>query len=150
MKTPLLTQYVALMAGVRRSLDDWIPARNFNAFAELIAKLGLVLEVDCVFKHLDERSVYKGKELAPTTRAVGEQYPDGMDDDPRTEVHVIISPRADWAAETLQAGWYPVFVDSLMVRKPLIDHKSLGKAFGYPECCVNFFMSHNDWPKFNT
>jgi hypothetical protein len=146
----LLTQYVAVLAGVRRALDDWIPARHFDRFGELMARHGLVVEVDCVFKRLGWEAAASGKELAPTTRAVGARYPDGMDDNPGTEVHVIVSSRADWAVETLKSGWYPIFVDSRMVRKPQVDHKWLGLAFGYPECCVDFFIGHNDWPRFNT
>jgi hypothetical protein len=149
-KEAMLTQYVAVLAGARRALDDWIPARHFNAFLELMKKHGLVVEVDCVFKHLAEESEVKGKNLAPTTRAVGVSYRDGMDEAPGTEAHVIVSSRADWAAETLAAGWYPVYVDSRMVRKPQVDHRWLGVAFGYPECCVDFFINHNDWPRFNT
>jgi hypothetical protein len=146
----LLTQYVAALAGVRRALDDWIPARHFDRFTELMSAHGLVVEVDCVFKRLDWQEAASGKELAPTTRAVGARYPDGLDDAPGTEVHVIVSSRSDWAAETLKSGWYPIFVNGRMVRKPQVDHKWLGLAFGYPECCVEFFIGHNDWPRFNT
>ncbi len=146
----LLTQYVAVIAGARRALDDWIPARHFEHFRQLISRHGLVVEVDCVFKSLDWQAEIRGKELAPTTRAVGLRYPAGVEDTPGTEIHVIVSSRADWAAETLESGWYPVFVNSRMVRKPQVDHKWLGVAFGYPECCVDFFIAHNDWPKFNT
>jgi hypothetical protein len=131
-------------------LDDWIPVHRFDAYRRFAAKHGLVIEIDCVFKHLDEQSQVVGTNLAPTTHAVGASYPDGLDKDPRTRIHVIVSSRADWAVETFAASWYPVFVGGRMVRKPQIDHRRLGLAFGYPECCVDFFMNHNDWPRLNT
>lgn len=146
----LLTQYVAVIAGLRHALDDWIPASNFRLFCELMAQHGLSVEADCVFKPLVNHSTLEGRSLAPTTQATGLPYPDGMDDSPQTRVHVIVSSRSDWAAETLAAGWYPVFVDRRLVRKPLVDHRRLGIAFGYPDCCVDFFIKHNDWPRFNT
>lgn len=146
----LLTQYVAVVAGVRHALDDWIPASHFQAFCELMAQHGLSVKADCVFKPLVNDSTLEGKNLAPTTQAAGLPFPEGMDDSPRTRVHVIVSSRTDWAEETLAAAWYPVFVDRRIVRKPLVDHRRLGIAFGYPDCCVDFFIKHNDWPRFNT
>jgi hypothetical protein len=146
----LLTQYVAVVAGVRHALDDWIPASHFHAFCELMAQQGLTVKADCVFQPLVNDSTLEGKNLAPTTQASALAYPEGMDDSPRTRVHVIVSSRSDWAEETLAAGWYPVFVDRRIVRKPLVDHRRLGIAFGYPDCCVDFFIKHNDWPRFNT
>jgi hypothetical protein len=146
----LLTQYVAIVAGLRHALDDWIPASHFQVFCELMAQQGLSVQADCVFRPLVNHSMLEGRSLAPTTQATGLPFPQGMDDSPQTRVHVIVSSRSDWAAETLAAGWYPVFVDRRMVRKPLVDHRRLGIAFGYPECCVDFFINHNDWPRFNT
>jgi len=146
----MLTQYVAVVAGLRRAMDDWIPARHFPVFCELMAQQGLTVKADCVFKPLVDDSTLEGKSLAPTTQAAGLPFPEAMDDSPRTRVHVIVSSRSDWVAQTLAAGWYPVFVDRRMVRKPLVDHRRLGIAFGYPDCCVDFFIKHNDWPRFNT
>lgn len=145
-----LSQYIAAMAEIRRSLDDWIPAENFDAFRRLAATGGLVVEVDSVFKPIAEESAVIGLNLAPTTRAVGVPYSEGAGPEAGTHVHVVVSARADWAADTLAAGWYPVIVNGRMVRKPHVDHKRLGRAFGYPACCVDFFMSHNDWTRLNT
>lgn len=145
-----LSQYIAVMAHIRHSLDDWIPADNFDAFRRVAATGGLVVEVDSVFKHLVEESTVMGLHLAPTTRAVGLPFVEGVDWEPGSNVHVIVSARADWAAETLAAGWYPLIVDGRMVRKPHVDHKRLGRAFGYPACCVDFFMTHNNWTRLNT
>lgn len=145
-----LSQYVAVIAQVRRSLDDWIPAENFDAFRRLAAAHGLVVEADCIFKPLVEESTVIGLDLAPTTRASGAPYAEDAERVPGTSVHVVVSTRADWAAETLAAGWYPLVVNGRMVRKPHVDHKRLGYAFGYPTCCVDFFMTHNNWTRLNT
>lgn len=144
----LISQYVGVIEQVRRSLDDWVPAESLDAFRSLAATHGLVVEVDCIFKPLENESTVVGLNLAPTTRAVGLPYVEGASKG--TSVHVVVSTRADWAAETLAAGWYPVIVNGRMVLKPHIDHKRLGHAFGYPACCVEFFMRHNNWTRLNT
>ena len=71
----LLTQYVAVMAGVRHALDDWIPASHFPVFCELMAQHGLTVKVDCVFKPLVDDSTLEGRSLAPNTQAAGIPYP---------------------------------------------------------------------------
>jgi hypothetical protein len=145
-----LSQYVAVMAQLRRSLDDWIPAENFGAFRRLAAAHQLVVEADCVFKPLAAESAVVGLDRAPTTRAVGAPYEEGGGWEAGTHVHAVVSTRADWATETLASAWYPLVVDGRMVLKPHVDHRRLGYAFGYPACCVDFFMTHNNWTRLNT
>lgn len=145
-----LSQYVAVMARLRRSLDDWVPAENFPAFRRVAARHGLVVEADSVFKPLRDKSAVIGLHLAPTTHAVGAPYEEGAEWEPGSNVHVVVSARADWAADTLAAGWYPLIVNGRMVRKPHVEHRRLGYAFGYPACCVDFFMTNNNWNRLNT
>ncbi|HKE18336.1 MAG TPA: hypothetical protein VKB80_25835, partial [Kofleriaceae bacterium] len=143
-----LSQYVAVMAGVRRSLDDWIDIEAFAAYDALMRQLGLVALPDCLFQVLPGHDI-AGIECAPTTRAAGARFRPGHAP-PGSRVHVILSSRADWAQETLAAGWYPLAIGDRLVLKPLIDHDRFGRAFGYPSCCVSFFLQHNDWPRQNT
>jgi hypothetical protein len=137
---------------VRRSIDDWIPVSQFESFRTLAASLGLATEVDCVFRPAPEPHRPYGARYAPTTRALGKSLSLSKPDEFGTgdEVHVVVAKRHEDAAETLAAAWYPVVVQDRVLYKPRIDVRRLGTAFGYPECCVDFFMRHNDWPRQNT
>lgn len=142
-------QYLAVLAEVRLSIDDWVPTPQFERYRRLIGKLGLALEIDCVFKPLPASRQVFGLEYAPTTRAVGKPYSEADPADPRDSVHVVIARTPAQAAETLALAWYPLVVGNRVTYKPRIDFRRLGTAFGYPECCVDFFMEHNDWPRQN-
>lgn len=145
-----IAQYVAVQAGIRRSLDDWIPVAQFPAFTGLMDRLGLIVRPDCIFRSLNGEST-AGLDLTPTTRAAAVRFSgDLKDHPPNAAVHVIVSRRSDWADEALACAWYSVAVHGRVVFKPFIDYYRLGFAFGYPSCCVEFFLRHNDWPRFNT
>lgn len=142
-----LPQYLAVLAGLRRTLDDWVAIDRIADYRSALTALGLTVEIDCLFRHLD-RGV-AGANAVPTTRASASRY---AADAPvgQGQVHVFVSTRRDWAVEALAAGWYSVAVGGRIVAKPRIDHLWLGRAFGYPECCVRFFLQFNDWPRMNS
>lgn len=148
-KEDQLGLYAAVLTGVRRSLDDWIAAERLEEYRVLARRLGLVVAPDCVFRPLADPAP-TGLELAPTTRASGAPFPEGLDGTRGASVHLFVARRGDLAAEARAAGWYPVEIGGRIVHKPLIDHRRLGLAFGYPLCCVDFFLHHNDWPRQNT
>ena len=139
-----LPQYAAVVAGVRKSIDDWVPIDRFNAYKRFAASAGLVVLVDCIFSPITNSDSVLGINYAPTTRARGGVF-DSSVKDPHASVHVVVSTRADWADDTLAAAWYSVAVENRVLTKPKIDHARLGLAFGYPECCVRSFISHNNW-----
>ena len=145
-------QYIAVLAGIRRSMDDWIPAPKFEAFQRLVTELGFTTEVDCVFSPVDPTAQAFGSEFAPTTRAQGRAFRFAEPDQFQLhdEIHVVIARSAEAAAETLALVWYPVVINNRVIYKPSVDVYRLGLAFGYPECCVDSFMKHNDWPRQNT
>lgn len=143
-------QYVAVLTEVRRSIDDWIPVSQFESFRQLASSLGLAVEVDCVFSPAPQLHQPYGAHFAPTTQALGKAFSKTGVFAAEDEVHVVVAKRADRAAETLGAAWYPVVRQDRVLYKPSIDVRRLGLAFGYPVCCVNFFMEHNDWPRQNT
>jgi hypothetical protein len=145
-----VAQYVAVLSGLRRSLDDWVPTPQFETYRRLIARLGLSLEIDCAFVPIADVNQVVGLDYAPTTRFAGRPYSPEVLSDPRASVHVIIAGKPEWAADTLAAGWYPLVIDNRVTYKPRVDFLRLGLAFGYPECCVRFFLEHNDWPRQNT
>ena len=146
-----LAQYAAVAAGVRRALDDWIPIARVESFRGFTSRLGLVTEIDCTFEPVDDLPSVPGAQYAPTTHARAARYEEHLGPtDPGARVHVIVSSRADWAADAWAAAWYSVVVNGRVLRKPLIDHLRMGRALGYPSCCVDFFIRHNDWARQNT
>lgn len=145
-----LPQYAAVAAGIRRAVDDWVPADRFARFRMLMRRLGIVVEVDCLFEPAAADAHAIGSEFAPTTRSAARPFRWDDRPIPGSRLHVVVSSRAEWAADALAAAWYPVSVNGRVLRKPLIDHVRLGKAFGYPDCCVDFFLRHNDWTRQNT
>ncbi len=145
-----LSQYAAVAAGLRRALDDWVPVDRVASYCALTTRLGLSVEVDCVFESVANGAQITGSDFAPTTRASASLYRKGIATSPDSRLHVVVSSRSEWAADALAAAWYPVAVESRVLRKPLIDHARMGRALGYPSCCVEFFVSHNDWSRQNT
>jgi hypothetical protein len=145
-----LAQYVAVKAQIRKSLDDWIPARRLASFLRFAQRVGLAVEIDCTFRSFDETTKIPGSSLVPTTQAYGAAFDHQNLDEPDASIHVFVSSRPDWAANAVAAGWYSVAIGDRLVRKPQIDHQRLGTAFGYPPCCIDFFLKHNDWPRTNT
>ena len=145
--THQLSSYIALIAGLRRSLDDWIPPDRLDSWTRIAARLGLTVIPDCLFCDL-AGAPYTG--VVPTTRATAEPWRSGASSGSRGMVHVFVSSSRERAEEALAAGWYSLVVHGRPITKPLVDHGRLGMAFGYPECCVKFFMSRNDWPRWNT
>src|ERR1700724_3775712 len=60
-----VAQYIAVISGLKRSLDDWIPVGQFERFRSLVAALGLAMEIDCVFRRLSDAQSVFGLRYAP-------------------------------------------------------------------------------------
>lgn len=145
-----LAQYVAVLSGLKRSMDDWIPGPLFEPYRSVIERMGLAMAIDCVFAPLPDTQRTFGLDWAPTTRSAGRPYDPREPLDRRSQVHVVVSSRPEWAAETLALAWYSLVVEGRVIYRPHKDFFRFGLALGYPECCVRFFMEHNDWPRQNT
>lgn len=142
-------QYAAVATGVRQALDDWVAPESLDDYRQVLARLSLSALVDCSFLPLSATDRIHGLDYSPTTRAGGSRYVSSIKLPKNAVVHVIVSSRQDWAEETLAAAWYPVAVNGRVLRKPLVDHARLGGAFGYPMCCVDYFVRENDWTRRN-
>ena len=147
----LIPQYIAVRAGLRKSLDDWVPLGSLDPFARVLANEGLVFRIDCVFTPLAAGQSAAGMQYAPTTRATGTPWREGTTQRQYTtdSVHLVIAATSEHAEETLHNAWYPVVVHDRVLRKPLKDHQWLGETFGYPDCCVTAFMRDNNWNRTN-
>src|SRR5512132_2242505 len=66
-----LANYAAVLTGVRRALDDWIPVSRLGVFCDVIRHLGLTVVFDCIFCHLKETAGVAGVGRVPTTRSRG-------------------------------------------------------------------------------
>jgi hypothetical protein len=146
-----LPYYLAVIEGVRRSLDDWILLDRLDEYLAVCRRLGLVVEIDCVFRSRG-RVAHDGRRNGPpTTLARGFAYSlASRRFRPTDRVHVFVSRRREWSTAALAAGWYPLHDGHRFATKPIVDHGRLGLAFGYPDCCTRFFTTYNDWPRFNT
>ncbi len=142
-------QYIAVLAGIRKSLDDWVPAPLLPKFLTTAKRLGLFVKINCSFKSFNSSYDILGAGVVPTTQSFGILLSETSFQDPDTTVHVFVSSKKSCAEAALASGWYSLAINNKMINKPRIDHTRLGLAFGYPECCVNFFSKYNDWTTLN-
>jgi hypothetical protein len=142
----LLPIYAAVIAGVRRSMDDWVPVHNLNAYRDFLHSLGLTVLEDCIFQPLSVNDRLSGSQYSPTTRARGISLKNVPNAVTNMTVHVFIAKNKQSAEAAIHAGWYSVGIsgDRLLLC-PKIDSRRLGHAFGYPECCVEAFLALNEW-----
>src|SRR5438034_383076 len=61
-----LSQYVAVMCGIRRAIDDWIPIDCLDAFKSFCSGLGLHVAPDIVFEPVADPEKYPSLSLSPT------------------------------------------------------------------------------------
>jgi hypothetical protein len=141
----LLVHYVALVSGLRKSIDDWIPWFSVPDFTRHCKTKGLYVGIDCVFLFNAFQSTDFLK--MPTTNANAARYDPNKAYPQNAKVHLIITTDKDAVEDILACCWYPVSVNNEIVAKPRIDHRRLGHHFSYPSCCVDFFLRQNDWTR---
>jgi hypothetical protein len=167
-----VSQYLGVISGLKASIDDWIQVGQLETYGRYLRRAGLTYEVDCIFRRLPDTRKAFGTMYAPTTRAIGlpwvaeAQISAATIDDctksdadlgtnaglpykPNDEAHIIVARTSEAAAETLACAWYPVIVEGRVMTCPHGDAIRLGDALGYPRCCVDFFIAHNNWPRQN-
>lgn len=137
-----ICSFVAVAAGIKPVLDDWIPAARLGRLRSLGASLGLTVDADETFLFIDDPEVggVVGGELLNTTRArsVAATEPGGL-------LHVYVGRDAGAVELARRSGWYGLIAGNRMVPKPFIDHHWLGELLGYPECCLRSFARHGAW-----
>lgn len=135
----------AVLSGVKPAADIWIARDRVSRFRSLAAKWGLFFHMDPDFDRFDERAIRASQAEFGTTRAAIARSSNG-----RTEAHFFIAKSPALLGVTVAAGWYPLVIDNQVVEKSVADHVRFGKALGYPECCIAFFRSRNNWLYDNT
>ena len=144
--TGQLYQYAALLAGAKPCLDDWISVERVRHFEIACRALGLFVVTDVVFAPVEAPGALAA--MAPTTRArallwgTSRTYPTG------SQLHVFVARSEHAAVHAWSHGWYPLLVGEHLVGSPQEDAAHLGRALGYPDCCIQAFRSH-DWNRCN-
>jgi hypothetical protein len=168
-----VSQYLGVISGLKASIDDWIQVQQLEAYGTHLRRAGLTYEIDCIFRRLPDTHKAFGTMYAPTTRAIGLPWVAEVQISPATingnanwedadlgtnavrmykptdEAHIVVARTREAAAETLACAWYPVIVENRVMTCPHGDAIRLGDALGYPRCCVDFFIAHNNWPRQN-
>lgn len=145
----LFPQFAAVVAGLKPGMDCWVAFEKYEYFNSFTRGLGLSLAVDCAFRELSSRVREQaiGLETLCTTYAQGIPAENAQ---PGDTLHVFVGATPH-AVERLRAsGWYPVVINGRVHNKPFVDHLEFGRALGYPECCVQFFMRSNNWNRTNS
>lgn len=144
-----LSGYVAVSAGIRPALDDFVPLSHFESFTEFVGASGLQLRTDAMFQRVLNEAEIPSMAFSPTTKAIGRRWRAGEEAPRNSEVHVIVARSAVDADRAWAAGWYPIAIGKRILPKPKIDHQRFGAALGYPRCCVIAFERYNNWGRFD-
>ncbi len=135
--------FAATALGVKPSYDDWIDISVFEDFRKVCRDYGLHVETDVVFRTPDFRKDdIIGSKNITTTFQVGDRFTPETKDG---TVHVYVSASKKNAMAAKRFGWYSVVIKNRSTNKPFVDHLRFGKALGFPDCCVDFFMRYNNW-----
>lgn len=134
--------YMSMILGFKPLMDDWIRIKKIDAFKKACLRYGIHVREDVIFRNLPKDKIpvnVLGRENITSTSAYGLQA--GNEND---EVHVFLSKKRELLKKAM---WYPVIINDRVVFCPRIDHLKYGKVLGYPDCCVRFFSTYNDWLK---
>lgn len=133
--------YFALILGYKPLLDDWIHKDRLEEFRKACRKYGFHVREDVVFRNIAKKDIphsVLGRERVTTTSAYGLPLSTKTDE----EVHVFL---AKDRSALKKAMWYPVIIKDRVLFSPRIDHLKYGYVLGYPDCCIRFFRTYNNW-----
>lgn len=137
--------FVALLAGIKPVMDDWVGQDRFDDLVDVCRQRGLTVAADVQFEALADQGRLGGvvgRETLTTTRAVGHALADRV---AGASVHVFIGADRGIVERTRAAGWYPLIIGGRAMNKPWIDHLWFGDGLGYPRCCLDAFARNNNW-----
>jgi hypothetical protein len=137
--------FLAVLAGCKPVMDDWISPAHLGALRDLCATHGLTVVTDVQFQALRDQGAIDrivGRDTLTTTRANGHRVGTPIGD---ASLHVFIGRDRSMVARTRAAGWYPLVIDGRATSKPWLDHVWFGRGLGYPACCLRAFAYNNNW-----
>jgi hypothetical protein len=137
--------FLAVLAGVKPVMDDWVPGTRLGEFTDMCRAQGLTVLADVQFQALaDQDAVDRviGRGTLTTTRANGHRLGEKVAD---ASVHVFVGRDRSLVERTRASGWYPLIIGGRANNKPWIDHFWFGQGLGYPPCCLEAFARSNNW-----
>jgi hypothetical protein len=137
--------FVALLAGLKPVMDDWVPKTDLGRYEQMCRDRGLHVAANTQFANLADdariETVVGGRTLT-TTRAEARPL---SDDVAAASVHVFVGADRAVVDRTRWSGWYPLVSGGRASSKPWIDHFWFGLGLGYPPCCIEAFAASNNW-----
>jgi hypothetical protein len=137
--------FVAVLAGLKPVMDDWVPKADLGRYEQMCRDRGLYLAANTQFASLAEEGRIEpvvGAQTLTTTRAEARPL---SHDAVAASVHVFVGADRDVVDRTRWSGWYPLVAGGRASSKPWIDHFWFGLGLGYPRCCIEAFAASNNW-----
>jgi hypothetical protein len=137
--------FVALLAGLKPAMDDWVPKTQLRQYEQMCRDRGLYVAANAQFASLtdDEQiGAVVGSRTLTTTRAAAHPL---SEDVAAASVHVFVGADRGVVDRTRWSGWYPLVSGGRASSKPWIDHFWFGLGLGYPSCCIEAFAANNNW-----
>jgi hypothetical protein len=137
--------FVALLAGLKPVMDDWVPKADLGQYEQMCWDRGLHVAANTQFASLaDDGRIESvvGSRTLTTTRAEARPL---SADDATASVHVFVGADRAVVDRTRWSGWYPLVSGGRASSKPWIDHFWFGLGLGYPRCCIEAFAANNNW-----
>ena len=145
-----LIQFMAVVLGVKKAYDDWIPMDRVDEVKKVCKKYGLHYKFDWIFAlQRDVGGVISGGERLPTTKSMGFPFDEKFKGGANAGAHVFFSRSKRDLEFAFRNGWYPLIIKNRAVHKPFIDYLRFGYFLGYPDCCVDFFRRYNNHFRYN-
>lgn len=140
-----LGMIMSTVLGIKPLMDDWIPANKIDDYKAVCKSYGLKLREDVIFLTVAKNQLQSdivGRECLTTTLA----YALPIEKDIIGLIHVFISK----SEKMLEKGmWYPVIIKDRVIFSPIADLLRYGYVLGYPDCCIRFFRTYNNWNRYS-
>lgn len=140
-----LAQLMAAILGLKPLIDVWIMKDRLDQYLELCRMYGLHARIDTMsvyFKDAELKGEIIGRDRINTTRAMGIPF----EADVNGTVHIYLSKDRNLLRKGM---WYPLIIKDRVISQPRADSLRFGHTLGYPECCISFFKSYNNWFRYN-
>lgn len=140
-----LSLIMAAVLGLKPLIDVWVVKDSLERYLELCRLYGLHARVDTMSVYLtdtDLKGEIIGRDRINTTRAMGIPF--------EAEVNGVVHLYLSKDRNLLRKGmWYPLIIKDRVILQPRADSLRFGHTLGYPECCISFFKSYNNWLRYH-
>jgi len=145
MKSNQLSMYIAVIKGLKPTMDDWVSLNQYEKFKLACKKYKLKFLADCYFVRADQEQMKNGGESYKRSTTQHIALPLSTRIDPaihaNPEDHVFISKHEKYLIDAKKYGYYPVLFKKRLMQRPLLAQYRFGKILGYPDCCSREFLN---------